>query len=121
MARAAPYQELPRGERAVEMTFLRSHADDPASVVEFIRRNWFVLDEEAKQQGLISRYEVFAELRGDKPWNVVVIVRYAHPDGYEAVRDQFEAIRTRHTPVVVDGATDVRELAQIVETRRLQP
>lgn len=98
------------------ITLLRSHADDPSDLVRFIERNWFAMDEAARQAGLISSYELRTRPAPASGWNVAVIVGYPDPRGYEGVREAFEAIRARHTIVPVAGARSVRDLGIILRS-----
>jgi len=87
-------------------------------LVQFIERNWFAMDEAARQAGLIASCEVRTRPRPAAGWNVAVIVGYPDPRGYEGVRDAFEAIRAQHQTVPVAGARSVRELGMILGSSR---
>lgn len=122
LAVASPAAAQAGPTRAVEMTFLRSHDEDPARLVAFIEANWFALDAEAVRQGLMTRYDLAArKADADTPWNVVVTVGYPDPAGYDAIKAPFEAIRGRHVPVAIEGKTRLSDFGRIVSSVRLAP
>lgn len=102
--------------RIFEWTFLKSHADDPAVLAGFIRANWFAMDAKAVRRGLMTGYgmQVAAD-PGD--WNVVVMVGYPNPRGYDGIAPAFEAISRAH--VMIDGP--LSKHGRIVAARKLLP
>jgi hypothetical protein len=107
-----------------EWTFIKSHAGKHQAAVKFIKRNWFAMDEIAKQRGLILDYQLLTtvdskETETNKPeWDIVVRVRYPNIGGYESIADDFEQIRRAHQTVLIDGK-NLRDLARIVRSDRL--
>jgi hypothetical protein len=107
-----------------EWTFIKANDGKRDAAVEFIKRNWFAMDEIAKQRGLMLDYELLTKADSDKPetnksdWDIVVRVRYPNTDGYEAIAIEFEAIRRAHQTVLIDGKK-LADLARIVRSERL--
>lgn len=102
--------------RIFEWTFLKSHADDPSALAGFIRANWFAMDAQAVRQGMMTSYALnVAADPGD--WNLVVMVGYADPRGYEGIAPAFEAKRAAH--VTVDGP--LSKHGRIIASRKLLP
>lgn len=104
--------------RLWELTYLKSMDPDPAHLISFIERNWFVMDAQAVQQGLMTAYTLLA---GEDPdWNLICAVGYPDDRGYAGISKRFEAIRAAHRTVLVDGR-GLKELGRITGQRRLQP
>ncbi len=113
-------QEAPSGVKVYEYTFLQSLAPKPDAAIEYITKNWFVMDEIAVKQGLMLNYSLFEASAESENWNIVVAVGYPTEQGYEAIVKEFEAIRKQHTKVLVNGK-DLSGLAKIVGSRKLIP
>lgn len=104
--------------RLWELTYLKSMDPDPANLISFIERNWFVMDAQAVQQGLMTAYTL---LKGEDPdWNLICAVGYPDDQGYAGIAQRFEAIRAAHRTVLVDGR-GLKELGRIIGQRRLEP
>ncbi|MFZ4689496.1 MAG: hypothetical protein ACOYLS_09675 [Polymorphobacter sp.] len=101
-----------------EWTFLRSIDPDPAALIAFIEANWFAMDRIAVARGLFSHFVLYRADDADADWNVVVVVGYPDPRGYDGVREAFEAIRAAHRTVLIDGR-DLKALGRITGSRRV--
>lgn len=106
---------MPPVRHAVELTYLKAHPGQRAHLRRFIVLNWFAMDKIAMQRGLIERFNVVETGSDDGRWNVLVTVGYANDRGYDGVKSEFEAIRSAHKTVLVDGKS-LAELGAIVET-----
>lgn len=100
-----------------EWTLLQALAPDPAELLAFLEANWLAMDRIAIAQGLFSHAHLLA---GDGPdWQVAMVVGYFTPGGYDDVRAAFEAIRSRHVPVLPHGKP-LAQLGRIIGNRRLR-
>ncbi len=102
---------------AVEFTYLLALPGERERMVEYIHRNWFVMDAIAKTQSLIDEYRVMDTGSDEGPWNVIVEVTYRDARGYEGVREAFEKIRAAHREVLIDGKR-LRDLGKIVDSNK---
>ncbi|OYQ24303.1 hypothetical protein CHU93_15805 [Sandarakinorhabdus cyanobacteriorum] len=117
---AAPAIAVPAGVAVEEWTFLKASTADPAPLLRFLEANWLVMDRLAVAQGLFAHARLYrADPADGASWDVVMIVGYRTPAGYEGVRAAFEAIRAAHRPVQPDGQP-LAALGRIVESRRVQ-
>ncbi len=112
---------LPAAGVAVEeWTFLKASASDPAALLRFLEANWLAMDRLAVAQGLFAHARLHrADPADGAAWDVVMIVGYKTPAGYDGVRAAFEVIRAAHRPVQPDGQP-LAALGRIVESRRVQ-
>ncbi|MEM6454972.1 MAG: hypothetical protein AAF772_07740 [Acidobacteriota bacterium] len=119
---ATPHALLCDGDtQVVGVTLLKSHDADPGSLVAFIQANWFEIDRIAVEQGLLTSYDLLAKDGGDDaPWNVVVLVGYPTAGGYADITAAFEAIRSAHEVVPIDGLTQLSDLGRFVSGSELQ-
>ncbi len=116
---AAPAVALPAGAAVEEWTFLKASAPDPAALLRFLEANWLAMDRLAVAQGLFAHARLHRAEAGDgAAWDVVMVVGYRTPAGYDGVRTAFEAIRAAHRPVQPDGLP-LAALGRIVESRRV--
>ena len=106
-------------ERAVELTFLKSEAGKREALIQYIRANWFAMDAVAVERGLMTDYQLLDSGDDAGDWNVVVIVGYPDAKGYDGIREAFEAIRSAHVTVPVDGQTKIAAFGRVVSSRRL--
>jgi ABC-type transport system substrate-binding protein len=101
-----------------EMTYLKAQPGQERALAEFIRRNWFAMDALAQNQGLMAEFELQAAPATSKlDWDLMVRVRYPHPNGYAAIASEFEAIRNAHQPVLIDGKS-LPQLGRIVRSEQ---
>jgi hypothetical protein len=105
------------GLRAVEHTTLEALPGQRARLIEFIRVNWFAMDAEAVRQGLMVSYQLLEKADDKGPGEVIVAVTYPTAEGYDAVRERFEAIRRAHRKVLIEGK-DLPALGRVVGSRR---
>jgi hypothetical protein len=107
------------GVAVEEWTFLKANAADPAALLRFLEANWLAMDRIAVARGLFAHARLHrADPTDGTSWDVVMVVGYTTPAGYEAVRAAFEAIRAAHRPVQPDGLA-LAALGRIVESRRV--
>lgn len=79
------------------------------------------MDKLAAEKGLLVEYNVFeANADAKAEWNIVVAVGYPTERGYEAIAEEFTAIRQQHKKILVDGK-DFKDLATIVGSRKMFP
>ena len=103
------------------VTLLKSHDPDPSDLVDFIRANWFAMDQIAVDQGILVSYDLLSQNGGtESPWNVVVLVGYPSPGGYADVSAEFEKIRSAHETVPIRGFTRLSELGTVVSSSELK-
>lgn len=108
------------GAAVYGVTLLRSHASDPSDLVAFIEANWFAMDAIAVEQGLMTSYEVLAApAREQDAWNVMVIVGFPTPGGYDDIALEFNAIREAHEPVAVNGMTQLSDFGRFMGSQTL--
>lgn len=110
----------PPTPKLYQITFLKSTDDDPTDLVAYIQANWFAMDAQAKQQGLITSYELFVSDDKNKTWNVMVRVGYPTVAGYSAIRADFEKIRKAHRIVLVKGK-GMKSLGKFIGSRNIRP
>lgn len=107
---------------AVEHTYLKAQPGERDNLIRFIEQNWFVMDAIGLRQGLFTHYALYraADDKGD--WDVLVVVGYPTPLGYDApgTAESFDAIRSATRRRLVDGK-DFSQLGKIIESRRLTP
>ncbi len=113
-----PLAAQPAERRAVELTFLKSQPGQREQLKTFVTKNWFAMDQVAKDQGLLVAFTLLDSGTDDGEWNVVVSVTYKNEQGYDGIAEAFERIRRAHSTVLVEGK-GLRELGRIVESKRL--
>jgi hypothetical protein len=118
LAASTPLAAQPVERRAVELTFLKSQPGQREQLKTFVAKNWFAMDQVAKDQGLLVAFTLLESGTDDGEWNVVVSVTYQNEKGYDGIAEAFERIRRAHTTVLVEGK-GLRELGRIVESKRL--
>ena len=102
-------------------TLLKSNDLDPADTIEYIKSNWFAMDEIAVKRGLLTSYEIYGSFRTDSTdWNVVVIVGYPSKGGYSDIAEEFEKIRKSHKTVSIDGKNKLSEFAKIINSYQIE-
>ncbi|WP_156256303.1 hypothetical protein [Sandarakinorhabdus oryzae] len=103
-----------------EWTFLKAAAADPAALLRFLEANWLAMDRIAVAQGLFAHARLHrADPADGAAWDVVMVVGYRTPAGYDGVRAAFEAIRVAHRPVQPDDLP-FASLGRITESRRVR-
>ncbi|MEM9303008.1 MAG: hypothetical protein AAGE01_12900 [Pseudomonadota bacterium] len=103
--------------KAYGVTMLRSHETDPRALVAFIEANWFAMDRIAVQRGVLTSYDMLARPRTEEDtWNVMVIVGYPTADGYPGITEDFEAIRSDHETVPIDGKASLADFGSFVSS-----
>lgn len=120
---SASAQQFPSSKnvQVYEYTFIKSHDAKPEKAIEYIVKNWFAMDKLAAEKGLLVEYNVFeANADAKAEWNIVVAVGYPTERGYEAIAEEFTAIRQQHKKILVDGK-DFKDLATIVGSRKMFP
>jgi hypothetical protein len=104
-------------QRAVELTFLKSNPGDREKLKQFIVNNWFVIDEIAVKQGLMSAYTILDTGDDTGDWNLIVKVTYPNEKGYDGIQEEFNKIRQAHKTILVDGK-GLRDLGRIVSSKK---
>jgi hypothetical protein len=105
---------IPPVRRAVELTYLKSNAGMRDQLRRFIVLNWFAMDKIAKERGLMQHFRVLDTGSDDGEWNVLVVVTYLNDRGYDGIKPEFEAIRTAHQTVLIDGKS-LSDLGRVVK------
>ncbi len=104
-------------------TYIKARDAQAAGLREFIEANWFAMDAVAVERGLFRSYRLIENLgsgeEGEPEWDFIVAVEYFGDQGYSDIAQEFEAIRSAHTTVLVDGL-GFRELGSIVRSERLR-
>jgi len=106
--------------KVVQRTLLKANPGERDALAKFIVANWFAMDAAAVSQSLFTTYRLLENPIKDDSWDFVVEVGYPTTKGYDdpATRAGFEAIRTAHTTVLVDGKS-LRDLGRVVGSERL--
>ena len=105
---------------AVVVTRLKATPGERENLAAFIIANWFAMDAVALDQGLFTSYRLFENPVEDGEWDLAVEVGYPTPLGYDEpeIRSGFEAIRSAHTTVLIDGK-GLRDLGSVIGSERL--
>ena len=73
----------------------------------------------AVTQKLIGSYELYENKETEKAeWDYIVAVEYLTPGGYDDIAPKFEAIRSKHVTVKINGM-DFRDLGKVVRSESL--
>lgn len=98
---------------------LKSRSGEHKQLVQFIRQNWFVMNSLATRWGLMNAYKLLdAGETAPGNWNLSVAVAYSQPEGYDGVKEAFQAIRRAHVNQLVDGL-DLLHLETIVALQKI--
>ena len=95
-------------------TYLKAKPTRKAELKSFLIKNWFKMDSIAVAQGLFSDYQLY-ENETDGDWDYIVAVEYFNTERYEKIAEEFEAIRSNHKTVKIDGM-DFKELGEFVKS-----
>lgn len=100
-------------------TYLKAAANQRANLRTFLEKNWFVMDSIAVTQKLIGSYELYENKETEKAeWDYIVAVQYLTPGGYDDIAPKFEAIRSKHVTVKINGM-DFRDLGKVIRSETL--
>lgn len=110
----------PRTTVVVEQTLLKALPGKGDALGQFLAANWLVMDQQALDQGLFTGFWLARAETGFEPWDYAMSVGYPTAAGFEdpATAKGFEAIRTGHKTVLIDGQ-GLAQLGRIVGSQRL--
>jgi hypothetical protein len=106
--------------KAVEITLLRSIDPNPNLAAQFIKANWFAMDEIARVRGLMTFFNLHIDPNPREDWNLIVQVGYPDVRGFDSIRHQWAEIVAAHQTVLIEGKR-LPDLARVLGTRRLLP
>ena len=99
----------------VTHTYLAATPGRRDALARFVVANWFAMDRVAVAQGLFRSYRLLENPRTDEDWDLIVEVVYNDACGYPCVAERFEAIRSAHATVPVDGLL-LKDLGRVVRS-----
>ncbi|MCK6608142.1 MAG: hypothetical protein L6Q46_07545 [Flavobacterium sp.] len=100
-------------------TYLKAIENQKVNLENYIEKNWFVIDSIAVKQKLIAQYELYENKDPEnKDWDFIVAVEYFSPKGYQDISSDFEAIRTKHQVVKINGLV-MKDLGRIVKSETI--
>ena len=118
---AAPETSVAKVQtRHVTQTYLRAVPGKRATLIAYIKANWFAMDRIGIQQGLFTSYALMERADSEPAdWDVIVAVGYPTTQGHDApgVADAFKKIRAAHSEIKIDG----QSLAQLGTIVRHHP
>jgi hypothetical protein len=105
----------------IEQTYLKANEGLKDDLRTFIEQNWFVMDQKGVEQGIFTSFWLMEDVDENAAWDFVMAVGYPQLEGYENAdtKPKFDAIRTAHVPVPVNGKT-LKDLGKIVQHHRLK-
>jgi hypothetical protein len=107
----------PAKAQMYEATLIKAAAEKKQRLIQFIQRNWFAMDAIAVREGLMSSYKLFDNQNAQADWDLLVLVGYPKPEGYEGIRNEFEKIRQNHVTIPVDGL-EFKQMGQVIRSER---
>ncbi|MDR6159964.1 hypothetical protein QF023_003480 [Chryseobacterium sp. SLBN-27] len=100
-------------------TYLKAQENQKTNLKIYIEKNWFAMDHTAVKQGLLGQYELYENKDpGNKDWDFIVAVEYLTTKGYDDIATEFEAIRSRHQIIKINGL-DMKGLGKVVKSETL--
>jgi hypothetical protein len=104
----------------VEQTLLKALPGKADALGQFLAANWLVMDQKALDQGLFTGFWLARSAAGFDDWDYAMSVGYPTATGYDdaATRAGFEAIRSSHAMVLIDGE-GLGQLGRIIASQRL--
>lgn len=104
-------------------TYLKATENNKESLLQFVEKNWFVMDKVAVERGLFKSYRLIenmseSDARGATEWDFIVAVEYFEDQSYADIQQEFEEIRSEHQTVLIDGRS-LRDLGLIVRSERV--
>lgn len=120
-AASTPARAAPAATVLIEQTYLKAIPGKRADLIAFITANWFAMDRIGVERGLFTSYRLFADIDDNPDWDLVMVVGYPQPEGYEqpATKAAFDAIRAAHRQVLIDRQ-GLGDLGRIVRHHRLK-
>ncbi len=111
------------GERLVHQQDRRLGRKRPGkadALGRFLAANWLVMDQQALDQGLFTGFWLARSAPGFEAWDYAMQVGYPTALGFEdaATAAGFEAIRTAHKTVLIEGE-GLAQLGRIIGSQRL--
>lgn len=101
-------------------TYLKAFENQKENLKAYVEKNWFAMDSIAVRQGLIGQYELFENKNSENnEWDFIVAVEYLTPQGYEAIEAAFEAIRSKHQVVKINGLS-FKELGKVIKSENVE-
>jgi hypothetical protein len=104
-----------------EQTYLKAAPHQRSNLAEFVMLNWFAMDQRALDQGYFTSFQLLEDIDENPDWDLVMVVGYPQAEGYEepATKAAFDAIRSDHREILVDGKS-LKDLGAIVRHHRLK-
>lgn len=100
-------------------THLKAKDGQKARLKQFIEKNWFAMDSIAVSANLIKSYELMENSSSDnQSWDFIVAVEYFNSATYEGIATAFEAIRKRHTTILIDTYS-FKDLGSVIRSETL--
>jgi hypothetical protein len=98
-------------------TYLKAKPTQKERLKNYLEKNWFAMDSIAVANKLFSSYELLENVTADntQTWDFIVAVEYFNEKTYEGISTEFEAIRKKHTVVLIDGFT-LKDLGNVVKS-----
>jgi hypothetical protein len=120
-AAAAASEAAPAATVMVEQTFLKAKPGALDALQQYIVANWFVMDHAGVEKGIFTSYQLFRAIDANADWDLVMVVGYPQPQGYDdpATQAAFKAIRAAHREQAIDSKT-LKDLGDIVQHHRLR-
>jgi hypothetical protein len=115
-AQSATAQITQVNRRVVTMTYLQAKPGRLKDLRDYIRANWFAMDEIAVQRGLMVNYQWLDTGEEAGLWNAVVVVTYVDDKGFAGIESQWAQIKAEHREVPVDGLR-FQGLGRVVESK----
>jgi hypothetical protein len=104
-----------------EHTFLKAMPGKRENLVRYIKSNWFVMDRKGVEAKIFTYYQLLEDIDDNKAWDLVMVVGYPNPLGYEEpeTKAMFKEIRSKHKEILIEGES-LKTLGDIVEHHRLR-
>lgn len=112
---------LATGTKLYEHTFLKAKPGLRTDLGQFIKANWFPMDQKGVELGIFTSYWLLEETGENAAWDFVMVVGYPTELGYGDPRttELFQAIRKAHSEIKINGK-GMRELGDFVGNHRLK-
>ena len=115
------YSFVSFSQPVIALDYVKTKPGEFDNFIEFLKKNWVVAREKAKEKGFILSFE-YQTQRGDTGWDITLVTEYKDEIAYKGREKIFQQIFKEYFPngpVLVNGKRS-KDMADIKGSREIK-